>query len=107
MIRFLIASYHLQASEVYNEAGIRGFWKGIIPTLVMVTHVFNLVKNSLFIDGNFQANCTNSYLKVCNPSIQFMIYETSVKQLQSKRSSIKNQPNDKKLSALEVLILYS
>ncbi|KAF3331212.1 peroxisomal nicotinamide adenine dinucleotide carrier-like protein [Carex littledalei] len=67
----------LAAREVYNEAGIRGFWKGIIPTLVMV----------------------------CNPSIQFMIYETSVKQLQAKRSSIRKQPNDKKLSALEVFLL--
>lgn len=58
--------------EVYNESGIRGFWKGIIPTLIMV----------------------------CNPSIQFMIYESSLKHLKSKRSRAV-----KTVAALEVFIL--
>ncbi|XVF41277.1 hypothetical protein PTKIN_Ptkin01aG0267700 [Pterospermum kingtungense] len=64
------------ALEVYNEAGIRGFWKGIIPTLIMV----------------------------CNPSIQFMIYESSLKRLKEKRSA-KNKHGLENVSALEVFLL--
>jgi len=26
----------LQIQEVYDEAGVLGFWKGVLPTLVMV-----------------------------------------------------------------------
>ncbi|XP_071719812.1 peroxisomal nicotinamide adenine dinucleotide carrier-like [Rutidosis leptorrhynchoides] len=63
------------AYEVYNEAGIRGFWKGIVPTLIMV----------------------------CNPSIQFMIYETSLKYLKNKRAEKKQSP--KSVSALEVFLV--
>ncbi|GLT35336.1 hypothetical protein SLA2020_098010 [Shorea laevis] len=63
------------AREVYNEAGILGFWKGIIPTLIMV----------------------------CNPSIQFMIYETSLKRLKAKRAA--NKHGLKSVSALEVFVL--
>lgn len=63
------------AREVYNEAGIIGFWKGIIPTLIMV----------------------------CNPSIQFMIYESSLKHLRAKRAS--SQKGTKNVSALEVFLL--
>ncbi|CAI9093379.1 OLC1v1028874C1 [Oldenlandia corymbosa var. corymbosa] len=62
------------ASEVYGESGIRGFWKGIVPTLIMV----------------------------CNPSIQFMIYETSLGRLKRKRAE-KNK--SKGVSALEVFLL--
>ncbi|XWS65660.1 hypothetical protein CRYUN_Cryun05aG0132800 [Craigia yunnanensis] len=61
------------AREVYSEAGIGGFWKGIIPTLVMV----------------------------CNPSIQFMIYESSLKHLKEKRAA-NNKHGLKNVSALEV-----
>lgn len=63
------------AYEVYNEAGIRGFWKGIIPTLIMV----------------------------CNPSIQFMIYESSIKHLKKKRAD--NKQSSTKVSALEVFLV--
>ncbi|XAR64314.1 hypothetical protein NMG60_11024600 [Bertholletia excelsa] len=63
------------AHEVYNEAGITGFWKGIIPTLIMV----------------------------CNPSIQFMIYETSLKHLKAKRSSDKGGRTN--VTAIEVFLL--
>uniref|UniRef100_A0A803NKJ6 Uncharacterized protein n=1 Tax=Cannabis sativa TaxID=3483 RepID=A0A803NKJ6_CANSA len=31
------------AQEVYREAGIRGFWKGIIPTLIMVISLLLLL----------------------------------------------------------------
>ncbi|KAI8549096.1 hypothetical protein RHMOL_Rhmol07G0324000 [Rhododendron molle] len=65
----------MQAREVYNEAGIIGFWKGIIPTLIMV----------------------------CNPSIQFMIYESSLKHLRAKRASSKKVTSN--VSALEVFLL--
>uniref|UniRef100_A0A803KX39 Uncharacterized protein n=1 Tax=Chenopodium quinoa TaxID=63459 RepID=A0A803KX39_CHEQI len=60
------------AGEVYSEAGIRGFWKGLIPTLIMV----------------------------CNPSIQFMIYETSLRSLKEKRAT--NKHGVKQITALEV-----
>lgn len=62
-------------NEVYHEAGIKGFWKGIVPTLIMV----------------------------CNPSIQFMIYETSLKHLKAKRASNKN--GNTNITALEVFFL--
>lgn len=62
--------------EVYTEAGIGGFWKGIIPTLIMV----------------------------CNPSIQFMIYESSLKRLKEKRAADKKH-GLKNVSALEVFVL--
>ncbi|KAL4198019.1 hypothetical protein AMTRI_Chr03g43800 [Amborella trichopoda] len=60
--------------EVYKEAGISGFWKGIIPTLIMV----------------------------CNPSIQFMIYESSLKHLRAKRAT--NKHGLKNATALEVFL---
>ncbi|KAJ8430758.1 hypothetical protein Cgig2_009063 [Carnegiea gigantea] len=63
------------ATEVYKEAGIRGFWKGIVPTLIMV----------------------------CNPSIQFMIYETSTKSLRQKQQA--NKHGKKEITALEVFVL--
>ncbi|XP_026662326.2 peroxisomal nicotinamide adenine dinucleotide carrier-like isoform X2 [Phoenix dactylifera] len=63
------------AWEVYNEAGIKGFWKGLMPTLIMV----------------------------CNPSIQFMIYETSLKRLQSKHSE--NKRGMKNITPFEVFLL--
>lgn len=61
--------------DLYNEAGIKGFWKGVVPTLVMV----------------------------CNPSIQFMIYEGLLQRLKAKRAS--NKEGLKNVTALEVFIL--
>lgn len=46
-------------NEVYDEAGFWGFWKGVVPTLIMVS----------------------------NPSIQFMLYETLLKKLKKRRAS--------------------
>ncbi|KAG0565793.1 hypothetical protein KC19_7G015100 [Ceratodon purpureus] len=43
--------------DLYKEAGVRGFWKGVLPTLIMV----------------------------CNPAIQFMLYEGLTKKLTEKR----------------------
>ncbi|XP_050268094.1 peroxisomal nicotinamide adenine dinucleotide carrier-like [Quercus robur] len=63
------------AREVYNEAGITGFWKGIVPTLIMV----------------------------CNPSIQFMIYESSLKHLRAKRAT--NKQGSTNVAAWEVFLL--
>ncbi|KAG6648164.1 hypothetical protein I3843_07G126400 [Carya illinoinensis] len=62
------------AREVYNEAGIAGFWKGIVPTLIMV----------------------------CNPSIQFMIYESLLKHLRRKRAA--NKQGSKNITSLEVFL---
>ncbi|CAN8317433.1 unnamed protein product [Cochlearia groenlandica] len=44
--------------EIYDEAGVTGFWKGVIPTLIMVS----------------------------NPSMQFMLYETMLAKLKKKRA---------------------
>uniref|UniRef100_A0A7N0RAL3 Uncharacterized protein n=2 Tax=Kalanchoe fedtschenkoi TaxID=63787 RepID=A0A7N0RAL3_KALFE len=63
------------AREVYDEAGVRGFWKGIVPTLIMV----------------------------CNPSIQFMIYESSLKHLRAKRAARKE--GSQNVYALEAFLL--
>lgn len=51
----------LVIQEVYGEAGLWGFWKGVIPTLIMVS----------------------------NPSLQFMLYETMLKKLKKRRASSK------------------
>uniref|UniRef100_A0A5B7A9N9 Putative peroxisomal nicotinamide adenine dinucleotide carrier isoform X1 n=1 Tax=Davidia involucrata TaxID=16924 RepID=A0A5B7A9N9_DAVIN len=61
--------------EVYNEAGVWGFWKGVFPTLIMVS----------------------------NPSIQFMLYETLLKKLKEKRASSKKGSNG--VTALEIFLL--
>ncbi|KAH6766545.1 Mitochondrial substrate carrier family protein [Perilla frutescens var. hirtella] len=63
------------ACEVYNESGIAGFWKGIVPTLIMV----------------------------CNPSIQFMIYESLLKHMRSKRSAKKQDSTN--IKALEIFLV--
>ncbi|PIN15076.1 putative mitochondrial carrier protein [Handroanthus impetiginosus] len=63
------------ASEVYHESGIAGFWKGIIPTLIMV----------------------------CNPSIQFMIYESLLKHLRTKRSV--NKRSSTNITAVEIFLV--
>ncbi|KAK4408602.1 Peroxisomal nicotinamide adenine dinucleotide carrier [Sesamum angolense] len=60
------------ACEVYNESGIAGFWKGLVPTLIMV----------------------------CNPSIQFMIYETLLKHLRTRRAA--KRQGSKNVTALEI-----
>ncbi|XP_071929949.1 peroxisomal nicotinamide adenine dinucleotide carrier isoform X2 [Coffea arabica] len=57
--------------EVYDEGGVWGFWRGVFPTLIMVS----------------------------NPSIQFMLYETLLKKLKKRRASSKKGSND--VSALE------
>lgn len=61
--------------DLYKEAGLLGFWKGVLPTLIMVS----------------------------NPSIQFMIYETLLKKLTEKRS--RNENGLKPLAATEVFLL--
>ncbi|XWS65883.1 hypothetical protein CRYUN_Cryun05aG0151900 [Craigia yunnanensis] len=61
--------------EVYDEAGFWGFWKGVFPTLIMVS----------------------------NPSIQFMLYETMLKKLK-KRQSLSKQGNSG-VTALEIFLL--
>ncbi|KAL0460545.1 UNVERIFIED_CONTAM: Peroxisomal nicotinamide adenine dinucleotide carrier [Sesamum latifolium] len=63
------------ACEVYNESGIAGFWKGLIPTLIMV----------------------------CNPSIQFMIYETLLKHLRTRR--VAKRQGSKNVTALEIFLV--
>ncbi|KAF3329066.1 hypothetical protein FCM35_KLT06144 [Carex littledalei] len=61
--------------ELYNEAGFLGFWKGVVPTLIMVS----------------------------NPAIQFMLYETLLKNLKKKRAT--NLKGADGLSALEIFFL--
>ncbi|XP_021295589.1 peroxisomal nicotinamide adenine dinucleotide carrier [Herrania umbratica] len=61
--------------EVYDEAGFWGFWKGVFPSLIMVS----------------------------NPSIQFMLYETMLKKLKKRRSLRKKGNNG--ITALEIFLL--
>ncbi|KAL6503740.1 hypothetical protein OROGR_025663 [Orobanche gracilis] len=61
--------------EVYDEAGVLGFWKGVFPTLIMVS----------------------------NPAIQFMLYETFLKKLKRRRLSSSKGTND--VTALEIFLL--
>lgn len=61
--------------ELFDEAGIWGLWKGVIPTLIMVS----------------------------NPSIQFMLYETFLKKLKRKRAS--NMKGADALTAYEIFLL--
>ncbi|KAJ7959700.1 peroxisomal nicotinamide adenine dinucleotide carrier-like [Quillaja saponaria] len=61
--------------EVYGEAGFWGFWRGVLPTLIMVS----------------------------NPSIQFMLYETMLKKLKRRHALSKNSSNG--ITALEIFLL--
>lgn len=61
--------------DLYKEAGVRGFWKGVLPTLIMV----------------------------CNPAIQFMLYEGMMKKLTEKRRVTSR--GTKHVSASEVFLL--
>lgn len=61
--------------EVYGEAGVSGFWKGVLPTLIMVS----------------------------NPSIQFMLYETLLKKLKQRRAL--NNKDINGITALEIFLL--
>jgi solute carrier family 25 (peroxisomal adenine nucleotide transporter), member 17 len=61
--------------EVYDEAGVWGFWKGVSASLIMVS----------------------------NPSMQFMLYETFLKKLRKHRASSKKGGND--VSALDIFLL--
>ncbi|KAK4493302.1 hypothetical protein RD792_017815 [Penstemon davidsonii] len=61
--------------ELYDEGGVLGFWKGVFPTLIMVS----------------------------NPSIQFMLYETFLKKLKKRRASSSKGSND--VTALEIFLL--
>ncbi|XAR65902.1 hypothetical protein NMG60_11011898 [Bertholletia excelsa] len=61
--------------EVYDEAGLWGFWKGVLPSLIMVS----------------------------NPSIQFMLYETMLKKLKQRRAMYNKRDNS--ITALEIFLL--
>ncbi|KAL4366582.1 hypothetical protein GQ457_05G032070 [Hibiscus cannabinus] len=62
--------------EVYDEAGFLGFWKGVFPTLIMVS----------------------------NPAIQFTLYETMLKKLKKRRSLLSN-PGNIGVTAWEIFLL--
>lgn len=66
---------HNAIQEVYGEAGVLGFWKGVLPTLIMVS----------------------------NPSIQFMLYETLLKKLKERRARSNKGGNG--VSAWEIFLL--
>ncbi|KAL5209036.1 hypothetical protein ABZP36_004659 [Zizania latifolia] len=61
--------------DLYKEAGLLGFWKGVVPALIMVS----------------------------NPAIQFMLYETLLKKLKKRRAS--NLKGADGLTALEIFLL--
>ncbi|CAN6565459.1 unnamed protein product [Malus baccata var. baccata] len=61
--------------EVYDEGGIFSFWRGVFPTLIMVS----------------------------NPSMQFMLYETMLKKLKQRRAL--NKKGNNGVTALEIFLL--
>ncbi|XP_050211175.1 peroxisomal nicotinamide adenine dinucleotide carrier [Mercurialis annua] len=61
--------------EIFDEGGIFGFWRGVLPTLIMVS----------------------------NPSMQFMLYETMLKNLKKQRALRKK--GDNVVTALEIFLL--
>ncbi|XP_004307616.1 PREDICTED: peroxisomal nicotinamide adenine dinucleotide carrier [Fragaria vesca subsp. vesca] len=61
--------------EVFGEGGFFGFWRGVFPTLIMVS----------------------------NPSMQFMLYETMLKKLK-KRRALSNKTNNG-VTAVEIFLL--
>lgn len=61
--------------DLYKEAGVLGFWKGVIPALIMVS----------------------------NPAIQFMLYEALLKKLKNKRAT--NLKGAQGLTAIEIFLL--
>ncbi|KAK8949886.1 Peroxisomal nicotinamide adenine dinucleotide carrier [Platanthera guangdongensis] len=61
--------------ELYGESGLLGLWKGVFPTLIMVS----------------------------NPSIQFMLYEAMLKNLKKKRAS--STKGAVGLTAFEIFLL--
>ncbi|XP_040862838.1 peroxisomal nicotinamide adenine dinucleotide carrier isoform X3 [Glycine max] len=61
--------------DIYSEAGILGFWKGVLPTLIMVS----------------------------NPSIQFMLYEAMLVKLRKRRAWSKKGSNG--VTALEIFLI--
>ncbi|ONL96317.1 Peroxisomal nicotinamide adenine dinucleotide carrier [Zea mays] len=67
--------FMINFQELYKESGVLGFWKGVIPALIMVS----------------------------NPAIQFMLYETLLKKLKKRRAS--NFKGADGLTALEIFLL--
>eukprot|EP00253_Pinus_taeda_P000044 PITA_00044 len=61
--------------DLYDEYGLLGFWRGVMPTLIMVS----------------------------NPSIQFMIYESLLKRIRAKRAL--NKQGLESVTALEIFLL--
>ncbi|KAL6208465.1 hypothetical protein ACLB2K_019414 [Fragaria x ananassa] len=61
--------------EVYGEGGFFSFWRGVFPTLIMVS----------------------------NPSMQFMLYETMLKKLKKRRALSKKTNNG--VTAVEIFLL--
>ncbi|CAN1173828.1 Peroxisomal nicotinamide adenine dinucleotide carrier [Linum perenne] len=61
--------------EVLDESGIPGLWKGVLPTLIMVS----------------------------NPAIQFMLYETLLKKLKQRRALLRK--GETGITAWEIFLL--
>lgn len=93
-----MAEKFIQILEVYNEAGVRGFWNGVIPTLIMVRDDWLLNLSRVITDPS------TICLKVSNPSMQFMLYETMLKKLKKQRALSKK--GDNVITALEVCFCF-
>lgn len=89
----------LQIQEIYGEAGIWGFWKGVLPTLIMVCWKWI----SFMPEGVLLIAC--SLTQVSNPSIQFMLYEAMLAKLRKRRAWSKKGSNG--VTALEVLCQFA
>ncbi|XP_044507146.1 peroxisomal nicotinamide adenine dinucleotide carrier-like isoform X1 [Mangifera indica] len=83
--------------EIYGEAGLWGFWKGVFPTLIMVSEYLLLCVTGATL------TVSHYFLQVSNPSIQFMLYETMLKKLKKRRSLSKK--DGIRVTASEIFLL--
>ncbi|GBG79922.1 hypothetical protein CBR_g30187 [Chara braunii] len=64
-------------AELYREAGVLGFWKGVLPTLIMVV----------------------------NPAIQFMLYEGLLARLLVRKKARNNREGMKRVTGSEIFVI--
>ena len=104
---YLSYDWWLQIQDIYDEAGILGFWKGVFPALIMASVSLFLSFTHLSLSLSlprfyFRSMSFLGYplYQVWNPSIQFMLYETLLKKLRARRAA----RGSTAVSALEVLL---
>lgn len=68
-------SFDEKANEVYNEAGIVGFWKGVIPALIMVGRTISLVH---IFSSVLPIVCTSRKISISSISATLFWYSATI-----------------------------